>query len=326
MSASTVSKALRDDPTISEITRARVKALAKEWNYIPNQAARNFQQNKSYTLGIVIPDLLDQFYVLAINGIEEVAVQNNYNVIICQSYDHAEREQGILNHLISSRVDGIIIVVSKDTKDPEIFETLERQGIPIIFLSRSIQHPTFSWISCDHDGGASKAVAFLLERGHRRIAHLTGPTSLLTSHLRHAGYKKALEQHGLTYDPELVKPTDFSFDNTTAAVKELLRNDDPPTAFFVFKSYVGLDILRFLRDAHPKKAKKTAIIGFGNLPLIKQLENKPTASLDENSKVMGVKAAELLFEKIKDTDTDHVSSPRNIIVPCDLIIHDVANP
>ncbi|MCH5597569.1 LacI family DNA-binding transcriptional regulator [Niabella ginsengisoli] len=304
MSASTVSKALKDDKTISAITRERVKALAKEWNYIPNQAARNFQQNKSFTLAIVIPDLLDQFYALAINGIEEVAIQNNYNVIICQSYDNSEREINILNHLVSSRIDGIIIVVSKNTKDLTIFDNMEKQGIPIVFFARSIQQPSFSSVSSDHNDGALKAINLLIKRGHKRIAHLAGPNALLTSHLRHTAYKKALEQNNIPYDAALVKATDFSYESTSTALTELYKDKHPPTAFFVFKSYVGLDIKRFLQSSHPKKLKHTDIIGFGNLPLIKQLETKPTASLDENSQMMGRQAAELLFEKIKDTEAE----------------------
>lgn len=134
MSVSTVSKALNNNPSISTLTKERVKKLAEEWNYIPNEAARHFKLNKSFTIGVIMPDLLDQFYVLAINGVEEIANRKNYHVIISQTHEDHEKETGIVENMIRNRVDGVIIAISKNTRDLNMFKRLINTGIPVVFF------------------------------------------------------------------------------------------------------------------------------------------------------------------------------------------------
>ncbi len=136
MSISTVSKALSNDIYISAFTKERVQNLAKEWNYIPNESARHFKLNKSFTIGLIIPDLLDQFYVLAINGVEEIAEKEKYNVILSQSHEDVEKEEKITNVMISNRVDGVIVAITKDTKNMMLFQKLISVGIPDICIAR----------------------------------------------------------------------------------------------------------------------------------------------------------------------------------------------
>jgi len=321
MSVSTVSKALNDHPSISVLTKERVKKLADEWVYIPNEAARHFKQNKSFTIGVIMPDLLDQFYVLAINGVEEVAVKNNYNVVVSQSHEDSERETGLIENMIRNRVDGVIIAVTKKTWNTEKFKRLNTAGIPMVFFSRSISAPEFDYVSTDNEDGALQAMNFLFNEGHRRIAHLMGPPFLRTSQQRFDGYKKALAQKGIPFDTGLVAEVDFTQQQTVDAVKRLMKLKDPPTAFFTFKSYVGLDVIKILREKYPKMAGKMSIIGFGNLPLIQYLEDKLMGSIDENSFQMGVEAAQLIFDRIDQQEADEEPKPKFIKVPCKIVVH-----
>lgn len=321
MSVSTVSKALNDHPSISVLTKERVKKLADEWNYIPNEAARHFKQNRSYTIGVIMPDLLDQFYVLAINGVEEAAQAKNYHVIVSQSHEDNERETKLVENMVRNRVDGVIITITKKTKDIEKFKRLETAGIPVVFFSRSFPEPTFDYVSADNEEGALKAMRFLFERGHKRIAHLMGPGFLKTSIQRLDGYKKALEENGIAFDPELVVEVDLSASETANAVDKLMQLANPPSAFFTFKSYVSLDVLKYLRAKYPERIFETDVIGFGNLPLIRYIGDKPTASIDENSFDMGVKAAQLIFNKIEQTDEEIKPPPQFIKVPCRIVDH-----
>ncbi len=320
MSVSTVSKALSNHPSISALTKERVVKQANEWNYIPNEAARHFKQSKSYTLGLVIPDLLDQFYVLAINGVEAIAGRNKYQVVVAQSHEDADQEAQIIQNLISSRVDGVIIAISKNTKKTELFQRLEQTGIPVVFLSRSLNDSGFDAVATDNENAAELAIDYLCKKGHRRIAHLMGPKALGTSHLRHEGYRKAIEKRGITYDAALVKEIDFSVSQTDEVMEALFALPDPPSAFFTFKSYVSLDALRFIKEKYPQKLQEVDIVGFGNLPLIQYLDNKPSASIDENSFDMGTTAAELLLKHIEN-EREEPLPVSTVRIPCKLIIH-----
>ncbi|MCF3111943.1 LacI family transcriptional regulator [Niabella sp. CC-SYL272] len=320
MSVSTVSKALNDNSSISAMTKERVVKLANEWNYVPNEAARHFKQSKSFTLGLVIPDLLDQFYVLAINGVEAVAGANKYQVIVAQSHEDTAKEEQIIQNLISNRVDGVIIAISKNTEKTSLFQRLEQTGIPVVFLSRSLNDPGFDAVVTDNAHAAELAIDYLFKKQHRRIAHLMGPKALGTSHLRLEGYRKALEKRGIPYDPDLVKEIDFTTTQTDKMMAALCALPDPPTAFFTFKSYVSLDALRFLKHKYPERLQYVDIVGFGNLPLIQYLDHKPSASIDENSFDMGIAAAELLLKHIENTEG--ASLPVSTLrIPCKLIIH-----
>ena len=123
-----------------------------------------------------------------------------------------------------------------------------------------------------------------------------GPSFLRTSMQRYDGYKEALKKYGIPYDPALVEEVDLSQEQTFSAVKKLMEMKDAPTAFFTFKNYISLDVIKVLKEQFSRELEKVEIVGFGNLPLIQYLDFKPIASIDENSFEMGVKAAELIFK------------------------------
>ncbi|MEP6673669.1 MAG: LacI family DNA-binding transcriptional regulator [Ferruginibacter sp.] len=322
MSVSTVSKALSNDPSISILTRERVQQLAKEWNYIPNEAARHFKLNKSFTIGLIIPNLLDQFYVLAINGVEGIAEKQNYNVILTQSHEDVINEEKITNMMISNRVDGVIVAITKNTVNMLLFQKLISMGIPVVFIAREPQSQSFNFVSSNNQEGAFDATAFLIKKGHSRIAHIMGPESMQTSQVRFEGYKQALIEHGISFDDALVKVADFSETATANAMKELMKLKEPPTAVFTFKNYITLDAIEYLKDECPAQLDRIDFVGFGNLPLLQYLDHKPAASIEENSFEMGTQAAELLFRIINNKDADENPSGENIRIPCRLVIHE----
>ena len=321
MSVSTVSKALNNNPLISRFTKERVQKFAEEWDYIPNETARHFKQNKSFTIGLIIPDLLDQFYVLAINGVEKIARKSNYNVMISQTHEDSQTEKQIVESMIKNRVDGVIVAVSKNTSSIDLFKRLINIGIPVVFFSRSFSAPEFDYVSADNEGGSLKAMLFLFEKGHTRIAHLKGPDFLRTSHQRLEGYKHALQQANISFDPHLVVEIDLTQAETFSALQRLMELPDPPTAFFTFKNYVSLDVIKFLKTNFPEKLNSIDIVGFGNLPLIQYLDHKPSASIEENSYLMGVEAARLIFKNIDLHESGQPLEPQFMKVPCTVVTH-----
>lgn len=321
MSVSTVSKALSGDASISIATRDRVQKLALEWHYIPNEAARHFKQNKTFTLGLILPDLLDQFYVLAINGVEEIAAQNKYNVIVSQTHEDAQKEKDMINIMIRSRVDGVIIAISKRTSDMSSFQELLYTGIPLVFLAREPPDLSYDHVSSDNLDGAIKAMELLFGRGHERIGHLMGPSTMPVSHRRLEGYRHALETRGISFDERLVKEIDFTPDSTATAMRSLMEMENPPTALLMFKSYVSLDAVSFLRKQYPARLPAIDMVGFGNLPMLQYLDHQPLASVEEDSHRMGVEAARLLFSRIDQSVAAEDGPPRHVRVPCTLVAH-----
>ena len=321
MSISTVSKALHKDSSISTLTKERVEKLADEWDYVPNEAARHFKLNKTFTLGLIIPDLLDQFFVLAINGVEKIAVHEKYNIIISQSHEDAAHEEKIVNTMIRSRVDGLIIAISKNTNDMGSFQKLVNIGIPVVFIARPPKAAFYNYVTANNEDGAMKAMEFLFKKGHKRIAHIMGPESLSVSQLRFEGYKKSLQQHNIVFDPSLVKIVDLTPEATFNAMQQLMKMKAPPTAIFTFKNYISLDAINYLKKKDPAQLKKIDFVGFGNLPLIRHLDHKPAASIEENSYEMGEEAARLIFQHIHSEDSGNPASIKKIQIPCSLVVH-----
>jgi DNA-binding LacI/PurR family transcriptional regulator len=321
MSISTVSKALHKDSSISTLTKERVEKQADEWNYVPNEAARHFKLNKTFTLGLIIPDLLDQFFVLAINGVEKIAIQEKYNIIISQSHEDAGHEEKIVNTMIRNRVDGLIIAISKNTNDMSSFQKLINIGIPVVFFARPPKASFYNYVTANNEEGAMKAMEFLFKKGHKRIAHIMGPESLSVSQIRFEGYKKSLQQHNIVFDPSLVKIVDLTPEATFNAMQQLMKMKTPPTAIFTFKNYISLDVINYLKKKNPARLKKIDVVGFGNLPLIRHLDHKPAASIEENSYEMGEEAARLIFQHIHSEDSGNPVPIKKIQIPCSLVIH-----
>jgi LacI family transcriptional regulator len=320
MSVSTVSKALNNNPSIGAFTKERVQLLAKEWNYIPNEAARHFKLNKTFTLGLIIPDLLDQFYVLAINGVEKVAGEEQYNVILSQSHEDPQQEEKIVDVMIRNRVDGLIVAITKHTKDMYSFQKLTDMGIPVVCMARTARGTSFNYVSSDNEEGAMKATEFLLKKGHQRVAYLMGPDSMQTSHTRLEGYRQALAKHKIPYDPALVKMVDLTAKSTANAMQRLMKMESPPTGIFAFKNYMALDAIDYLKNKYPEKLNEIDFVGFGNLPMLEYLDHKPIASIDENSYEMGIEATKLLFRIIRSADKESGEEAEHIKVPCKLVV------
>lgn len=321
MSISTVSKALNNDPAISLFTKERVRTLADEWNYIPNEAARHFKLNKTFTIGLIIPDMLDQFYALAINGAERIAGLYKYNVIVSQTHEDPEYEEKIVDLMKRSRVDGVIAAITKHTQDMTSFQKLEEVGVPVVFIARPPNDDSFDYVSADNEEGAFKATEFLISKGHRRIAHLMGPQSMPVSLARLAGYKAALEKRGIPFDSDLVESVDLTVNSTFSAMDRFVKMNNPPTAFFAFKNYISLDAIEYLKRNCPEKLSTIDFAGFGNLPLIQYLDNKPVASIEESSYEMGEGAASLLFQIMQQQEPEHPRVVQHIKINCKLLIH-----
>lgn len=303
ISVSTVSRALHDHPSIGITTKTRVRQKAIELNYEPNRAAIHFQQGKSYTLGVILPELSESFFSTAITGIEDAAYQKDYTVLLAQSHDDLEMEKKLVEKMKNQRVDGLLVSITKNTSSYEHFEMLKKQNIPVVFFDRVPLLNDIHYVTCNIETGTFDAVTFLLKRGHRSIGLINGPTSLSATLERKEGYIKAMLKNRLKFDPTLVTNCDLTEKGTVEALDRLLLNKRKPTAIVTFNDYVALYAIRYARSLNIRINKDLDFVSYANLPIINYMDNVPMASVEQFPYQQGQKATDILLDLInKSTD------------------------
>jgi len=325
MSVSTVSKALNNYPTINEYTKKRVQEMARDLHFTPNKSAINLKERKSRIIGIILPNLLDHFFTRSIYGVEQFATKNGYNIIISQSHDELQKEIQSADMLLRSRVDGLIVAISKNTQDFSHLNQFENLGIPVVYYTRN---PSFN-LNChkvlgNTFQGCYKATSFLINRGHRKIAYIGGPKMINFTHDRFNGYINALKDNEIPFKADLVAYTDFDKENTIAAIKNLFADkENAPTAIVAFKEPILFDAIKYLRNIKHPKFNEIECVGFGNNSFITYLDTPPVASVEENPESVGENAMSLLLKLInKEIDMDDY---QKIMVDCKLIVHEDEN-
>jgi LacI family transcriptional regulator len=318
LSVSAVSKALRNDPGIGSSTTARVRQLAEERNYVPNLAAIRLKQSRNFKIGVIIPDLFDQFYGLALRGIEDTAARHQYSVVFTQTHEQPDRERALIDTMIRNRIDGLLISITTLTDHTDFVDQLEAIGIPVVFFVRSPRDRISYSVTADSFEGCREAVTYLVEKGHRRIAHLRGPTTSTLSQVRYEGYQQALIDHQLPFDPDLVKLLDATPDPINQAMRELMQLDDPPSAVLTFKNYITLEAISFLQREYPDNPNRLDFIGFGNLPLLRHIDYRPLAAIDADPFDLGAEAFRLLHQRMIDSTTE---VRQQIKIPCQLTVY-----
>jgi LacI family transcriptional regulator len=298
VSVSTVSRALHDHPSIGTHTKMQVRKLAQELNYEPNRAAISFKQGKSFTIGVILPNLGEEFFSIAINGIENVATANNYTVLIGQSRDDSAREQQITDTMRRHRVDGILVSLSKTTRDLSHFKQLNDQRIPVVFFDRVPEDENVYSVSCNLENSSVELVDWLVENGHRRIGFIMGPGALVHTQQRLDGYYTGLKKHGIPRDPSLVVTTDLSREGNYEAMRKLLQVDPRPEAVIAFNDYVALDATKYTRNQGLRINKDIFFVSYANLPVTSYLDDPPIASVEQFPFEQAERATEMLLQLI----------------------------
>lgn len=322
VSVSTVSRALHDHPGIGLRTKMRVQQLARQLDYEPNQMAIFFKQRKTFTIGVVLPNLGEEFFSQAINGIEEIAIQNKYSVLIGQSKDDVGRERQVVTAMKNNRVEGLIVSLSKNTTSYDHFTALEKFNIPVVFFDRVPASPDFNKVYSNMNSGTREAIEFLIEKGHRRIGVLNGPEQMRSSHERTETYKQVLIRKRLKIDLGLVVSTDLSREGTERAMEHLLSQRPKPTAILVINDYIALDAMQYARQQKLKINKDICFVSYANLPITHYLETPPMASVEQYPYKQGAKAAEVLLGLIaREEKKEEPGSCLNFVINGQLIIH-----
>ena len=323
-SVSTVSRALNNHPSIGLRTTARVQQLARELNYEPNQTALFFKQQKTHTIGVILPNLKEEFFSQAINGIEDIAKNNKYSVLIGQSHDDIEQEKQIVIAMKNHRVDGLVISISKHTKNYQHLTSLENYNIPVVFFDRVPDLSTVHKVASDINAGTRQAIEFLIKNGHRSIGVINGPEEMKSCKERTNTYMEVLQKKKIKIDLSLIVSTDLTQERTWEAMETLLKLKRPPTAILTINDYVALDAIQYARNAKLKINKDICFVSYANLPITNYLEFPPLASVEQYPYEQAKKAAEILFELLaanKNINEEEEIIYQNILIEGQLIVH-----
>ena len=267
LSYSTVSRALQNSYKISEATRRMVQEYAEAHHYRPNLIAQSLKSRKSRSIGVVLCNIPNVFFSEVISGIESVAYNKDYLVIITQSQESYEREVRNVQNLAWRSVDGLLVSLSTESEDLSHLVNLHDQGLPIVFFDRVTDQLKTHRVVADNSGGAYQATRHLLESGYRRIAHVTSSPHISITRERREGYEKALQEGGVGSSDQYIKYCmhgGMLAEEIEKAMDELLSQPEPPDALLAASDRLTMGCYSLIRKRGLKIPEQIAIAGFSN--------------------------------------------------------------
>ena len=316
----TVSKALRGHPDISEKTAKLIRKVAAELGYSPNFIARNLSARRSNMLGVVIPKIAHFFFGSVIEAMYNTAFDNKYETILTVSQENAERERKHIQTLVSMRVDGIIVSVSQQTTDVEIFKWVRKMGIPVLFVDRmpELPVPGSSTVLVDDRGGAIKAVEQAISVGYQKIAMVGGNPQINIGKNRQLGFEEALIRHGLPVKQEWIAHGGFGKEDGYRGMMQLHQLGALPEFIFAATYPVALGVIEAAKVLGLRVPDDIDIICFGESDMIDFIQ--PSLScVAQNTQELGARAVKAMLEIIQNTEG---SSELHIVIPTQLVLRE----
>lgn len=319
ISASTVSRALKNNPLISEATRKKIHKIADELGYRPNIVASNLRTKRSNTIGVIVPYINRHFFSSFVSGVEEVAYKSGFAVAISQSNDSYQKETHIARALFNSRVDGVIVSFAMETHNFKHLSMFAEKQIPLVFFDRIEDHIEANKIVVDDFAGGKAATSHLISEGCRNIAHVSGPLHLKIYENRLKGYLAALSEAGFTPPPGGILHNRLTRADGVAAIQQLLTLRPLPDAIFCANDTTALSIIMSLRNTPYRVPGDIAVVGFSNEPF-SELVTPSISTIKQPGYEMGLKAAELLIDEINGKISS--SEYQTYKMPTELIIRE----
>lgn len=302
VSVSTVSKALRDSAEISEDTRLKIKAFAKLYNYKPNNIALSLKNRKTKTIGVIIPEIVHHFFTTVISGIEQVANEKGYHVIICMSNNSFDKEVINMELLANGSTDGFILSVAKETQQKQDYHHLTEvinQGMPLVMFDRVIKEINCDKVVIDDFNGAKKAVKYLIDLGCKRIALITTVDYVSVGKLRTEGYLEALAESNIPVNDSFILKVE-DFDNSEEEIGKFLSGKTVDGLFAVNEHFAIYSVKAFVNQGL-KVPEDVSVIGFTDGELSRQFVPSLT-TVSQHGAEMGARAARLLIKKLESEE------------------------
>jgi LacI family transcriptional regulator len=317
LSVSTVSKALHDSHEISDKTKQLVLETAARLNYVPNPYASSLRGRKSKNIGVVIPEVADSFFSLAINGIESVAKEKGYHVLICLTHESFENEKNILKEFQGGRVDGVLMSVSGETSQSDHINDLISNGVPLIFFDRICEDVETAKITTDDFESGYKAAEHLIQQGCEKIAFLSISNSLSISNKRLEGYLRAHMNYNLEAGKEQIVLCTNDAKQNYIILKELLQQKNRPDGIVASVEKLTTPVYKVCLDFKLNIPNDVKVVCFSNLETASIL-NPSLTTITQPAFEIGKVAASLLFNSLEKTNFDLTNE--SLVIPSDLII------
>lgn len=315
ISLSTVSRAMRNAPDVNADTKRAVLALSDELNYQPNKLALSLKQKQTHNIAVIVPNL-DYVLSTMVKGIDEVALEAGYTVMVCQSNESFGREIVNTRRMMDSLVDGFIISVSSETKVFDHFKKILDKKLPMVVFDRVTPFLKAPGVRIDNEDGGFQATEHLIEQGYKRIAILAGPKNLGISNQRLDGYLKALKKYGMKPEEDLIINCDFNQHYAYLATQELLNMKKRPDAIFTISDRMAIGAMLAIKEKNLNMPNDIGLVGFNNEPVV-SLVSPSISSVDQPAFELGKLAAKLFIETVhqdKDmSDVEEVLKPKLMI-------------
>ena len=310
ITAATVSRALNNNPRISEDTKKSVLETAKKLNYKLNKLALALKSGKSKNVGVVLPYINRNFFSNVIRGIEEELNPMGYNVIICQTHDDENKEEVVIQNFLNAQVDGIILSIARKTKKTGHFKQVLKKNVPLIFFDRKMDIKGASSVTLDDFSGAYEATQHLIDQGCTKIAHFTVDRSLEIYRNRCEGYKRALLDNNIDFNEEYILELESKIEAGKVAIKKIMKLANPPNALFSASDLGALGAIQYLKEIGLRIPQDFCVVGFSNEPFTQFME-LTISSVDQSPLLMGRTAAKVFLEQI---DTENVTIEKRIVL------------
>ena len=314
VSAMTVSRVLNGKGYVKEETRRRVLKAMEKLHYVPNELARSLVLQQSQMIALIVPDITNPFYTTVARGIEDMARKNNYQVILCNSDENVDKEREYIEMCLRIRVDGIAIAAAGDASKKNL-QLLKPLDIPFVLIDRRVEGTQADVVLGDSVKAAQNLVEHLIGLRHRRIAMFTGSLQSSTSRDRVAGYRKALEKHGILYREEYVKENTYTRNSENSDIQDLMTLPEPPTAILAANNILAVKAFQQLKKLQLQVPGDVSIVGFDEVDPMNVAEPFFTSAI-QPAYTFGTLSMQFLLERIEGND----SSPRTIVLKPEMVI------
>jgi LacI family transcriptional regulator len=316
ITAATVSRALNDHPAIKDTTKKAVRALALRMNYQPNKLASSLRLGRSNIIGVIIPSAEINFFGSVVHGIEKVANENNYNVLIYQTNELYEYEKKGVQTFLRSQVDGVLASISKETINLNHYDEIKKRGVPLVLFDRVNDALDVSSVVVNDYAGAFAATKHLISQGCKRIAHIGGQQHVNIFNQRLKGYIDALNVHNIAVDEDLIVHGKVSIESGRDCMQALLSASQPPDAVFAVEDFTALGAIQCIKSANIKIPDEIAIVGFANEAFGEYI-TPSLSTVNQQTVRMGQEAANLFFEGL--SKANGAVKPRKMVLEPELI-------
>ena len=317
LSSSTVSRALADNRRISQQVRDEVAALAKRWGYTRNPFALNLYQNRSNSIGLILPEFTHNYFSHVLKGVDQVLKEKGYNLIINSHDDDYKKEAKAAQMLNDLLVEGMLVSYAGNNEGFEHYREVILSGIPVVFFDRLCEDIDVSYVITDDFNGAIAAIDHLTQTGCKKIAYFGGPENLSTNFNRHMGYYEALKKNGLSFSKNLMLPWQTNSEKWKTSVTSFLSTQNVD-GIFCFSDYIAYDVLQILETMNVKVPDQVSVIGFAGEPI--SLFTRPKIStVSQPAELLGRRAAEILMWHLENPDSQKVITEK---LPTRLILRE----